>query len=157
MRTAEEFWLRTEVVGECLEWQGATNSTGYGSLQWEDTHATAHRVAAMLCGLVDSIHVPTDRTQKVLVCHTCDNPKCCNPNHFFIGSTADNLQDAYNKGRKVQPRGVRHANAKLTASQVREIRRGYSHGERQVDLATQYGVSQRAISLLVRGETYTNV
>lgn len=68
-----------------------------------------------------------------------------------------NLLDAYRKGRKTQPRSG-HANAKLTAEEVRAIRAAYnSDGVRQVDLAAQYGVSQRAISLIVRHETYKDV
>lgn len=157
MDTPEEFWARVEVVGECLEWQGARNNTGYGSLQWCGKTATAHRVAAYLCGVVPTIKVPKDRTEKVLVCHTCDNPKCCNPNHFFVGSTSDNLQDAYSKGRKVQPKGSRHANSRLSDQQVREIRRAYAHGERQVVLAEMFHISQRCVSLIVRGKSYAEV
>ena len=68
-----------------------------------------------------------------------------------------NLLDAYKKGRKTQPRSG-HTNAKLTAEDVRAIRETYNGGGvRQVDLATRYGVSQRAISLIVRYETYKDV
>jgi predicted DNA binding protein len=68
-----------------------------------------------------------------------------------------NQLDAYQKGRKIQPRS-RHANAKLTPKQVREIRRSYDAGEKiQVVLAAEFGVSQRAISLVVRRETYTDI
>jgi DNA-binding MarR family transcriptional regulator len=68
-----------------------------------------------------------------------------------------NQLDAYRKGRKVQPQSG-HTNAKLTPEQVVEIRAIYdAGGVRQVDLAKQYGVSQRAISLVVRRETYRDV
>lgn len=68
-----------------------------------------------------------------------------------------NMLDAYAKGRKTQPRSG-HVNAKLSADQVRAIRRAYDTGTvRQVDLAAEYGVSQRAISLITRRETYTDV
>jgi hypothetical protein len=64
------------------------------------------------------------------------------------------MRDAYNKKRKVQPKGEKHANAKLTNQQAEDIRRRYASGEYQTPLATEYGVSQRVISLIVRGETY---
>jgi hypothetical protein len=97
------------------------------------------------------------RRYKRFVLHTCDNRLCCNPNHLFLGSMRTNLLDAYTKGRKVQPRSG-HANSKLTPEQAREIRATYdAGGSRQVDLAKQYGVSQRAISLVVRRETYKDV
>jgi hypothetical protein len=68
-----------------------------------------------------------------------------------------NLLDAYRKGRKVQPRSG-HVNAKLTPAQVRELRRRYDSGKAvQTELAQQYGVSQRVVSLIVRRETYKDV
>lgn len=91
------------------------------------------------------------------VLHKCDNRKCCNPKHLFLGSMRANLLDAYAKGRKTQPRSA-HVNAKLTLEQVRNIRTTYDAGyTRQVDLAAKYGVSQRAISLIIRRETYKDV
>lgn len=68
-----------------------------------------------------------------------------------------NLLDAYNKGRKVQPRS-QHVNAKLTATQVIDIRQRYDSGRaKQVPLAREFGVTQRVISLIVRRETYKDV
>jgi hypothetical protein len=64
------------------------------------------------------------------------------------------MRDAYSKNRKTQPKGERHANAKLTNEQAETIRERYREGELQIPLAKEYGVSQRAISLIVRGETY---
>ena len=72
----------------------------------------------------------------------------------MIGSYSDNQRDAYQKRRKLQPKGEAHTNAKLTNEQAAEIRQRYAAGEFQVPLAKEYGVSQRAISLIVRGETY---
>lgn len=64
------------------------------------------------------------------------------------------MYDAYKKRRKAQPRGGDHTNAKLTNSQAATVRRLYDSGYTQVSLAEKYSVSQRAISLIVRGETY---
>ena len=72
----------------------------------------------------------------------------------MIGSYSDNQRDAYQKKRRVQPKGEMHTNAKLTNEQAAEIRQRYADGEYQVPLALEYGVSQRVISLIVRGETY---
>ena len=62
--------------------------------------------------------------------------------------------DAYKKKRKVQPKGEAHTNAKLTTAQVEAVREAYEKGQTQTKLAVIYGVSQRAISLIVRKETY---
>lgn len=162
--TPESFWAKVQkkAPDECWEWQGACTSSGYGNLTWHGKHAQAHRVAFMLS--VGGIALQTKFRQEGVakryrrfVLHRCDNRKCCNPRHLFLGSMSTNQKDAYSKGRKVQPRS-KHANAKLKAEQVREIRRAYAAGEAvQVELAASYGVSQRAISLIIRNETYKDV
>jgi hypothetical protein len=157
-QTAESFWAR--VSGDrrkrngCWEWQGAHNSTGYGTVAWHGKVYTAHRVAAWLTGLVASPSAPTSPSEPTHVLHKCDNRSCCNPTHFFLGTQTDNMADAYQKRRKVQPRGQQHTNAKLTTAQAARVRTKYAAGYTQTVLASQYGVSQRAISLIVRGETY---
>lgn len=155
-QTKESFWSRVNILGEeeCWEWQGSCNNTGYGSVSWNGKVYTAHRIAAWLSGLVVSPSVPSSARIPTHVLHSCDNRKCCNPNHFFLGTFVDNLQDAYNKKRKQQPKGQNHANAKLTNRQAAKIRKRYASEEVQTTLAKEYGVSQRVISLIVRGETY---
>jgi len=155
-QTAETFWAKVSANKKsgCWEWQGTCNSTGYGIVAWGGNNYTAHRVAAWLSGLVESKGAPKNKRDTDHVLHKCDNRKCCNPEHFFLGSYGDNQKDAYNKKRKVQPKGEAHPNAKLTAIEVKRIRRLYRNGYPQTKLAEQYGVSQRAISLIVRGETY---
>ena len=155
-QTPETFWakVRKGADDECWEWSGATNSTGYGTVGWHGRNYTTHRVAAWLSGMVESPSRPAHSRGKGHVLHKCDNRRCCNPNHFFLGSFTDNMRDAYTKKRKVQPKGQHHANAKLTNVQAEDIRKRYSAGEYQVPLAKEYGVSQRVISLIVRGEAY---
>lgn len=158
-QTAESFWAK--VQGDrrqrngCWVWQGACNNMGYGTVKWDGKTYTAHRVAAWLSGLVADPAKPTNPKEKAHVLHKCDNRKCCNPTHFFIGSYADNQLDAYSKKRKVQPKGEKHTNAKLTDKQAVEIRRIYKvHGLSQQTIANRYDVSQSAISKIIRGETY---
>lgn len=155
-QTAESFWRRVKIGGaeECWEWTGARNNTGYGTVAWGGKVYTSHRVAAWLNGMVDSLAAPEKSHIKGHVLHKCDNRSCCNPDHFFIGSYTDNQKDAYSKKRKVQPKGENHSNAKLTAMQVETIRNEYALGRTQVELAREFGVSQRSISLIVRKETY---
>lgn len=154
-QTAESFWARVKPVASgCWEWQGSCNNTGYGSVKWHNKTYVAHRVAAWLSGLVGTPAAPPHGSSTFAL-HKCDNRKCCNPAHLFLGSFSDNQLDAYTKGRQVQPRGAEHANAKLSNRQVAAIRRAYAKGNtRQADLASRYGVSQRCVSLIVRRETY---
>lgn len=155
-QTAETFWRRVAVGApdDCWEWAGAVNNIGYGTVAWHGRVYTAHRVAAFLHGMVDTPSRPTSLKGGGFVLHKCDNRRCCNPDHFFLGSYSDNQRDAFSKNRRRQPKGEEHANAKLTNAQAMEIRERYLAGELQVPLSKEYGVSQRAISLIVRGETY---
>lgn len=91
----------------------------------------------------------------VLVCHTCDNPKCCNPQHLWLGTNAENIEDMRRKGRARSRRGASNKNAKLSMDQAREMRRLYSAGGvSQQAIADALGVTQRVISLIVRNVSY---
>jgi hypothetical protein len=156
MHNKEDFWPNVAVLDTtmCWPWMRSCNSTGYGTLQWSGKPAVAHRVAAFLSGLVLSPFAPLNRKKSGFVLHTCDNKLCCNPAHMEVGTYSKNQSDAYNRNLRAAFRGDTHKNAKLTKQQAAEIRAAYKPGVRQVDLAQQYGVSQRCVSLVVRGETY---
>jgi hypothetical protein len=155
-QTAESFWAKVDIKGlyECWNWKGARNSTGYGTVTWGGKVYTAHRVAAWIRCMVINPSAPKLKREKTFVLHKCDNRLCCNPEHFFLGNYSDNQKDAHEKKQRAQPKGASHVNAKLTSRQVAQIRKRYSQGELQVPLAKKYRVSQRTISLIVRGETY---
>lgn len=156
-QTAENFWSKvTKLPNGCWEWGGTCNSTGYGLVAWHGKVYVSHRVAAYLSGLVSSMSAPKNSRELTHVLHKCDNRKCCNPSHLFLGSYKDNQLDAYKKGRRSQPKGEHHANAKLTNIEAETIRGRYDKGETQMSLAKEFNVSQRAISLIVRGETYSD-
>ena len=156
-QTAQSFWDRVDKSSEgCWEWQGSKNSTGYGTVSWGGKLYTAHRVALYLMGTIQDMSAPKSHRDSLHVLHKCDNRKCCNPSHLFLGSYKDNQLDAYKKGRRSQPKGEHHANAKLKNTEAETIRGRYDKGETQMSLAKEFNVSQRAISLIVRGETYSD-
>lgn len=86
----------------------------------------------------------------LFVCHTCDVPSCCNPEHLFLGDNRDNIIDMYKKGRK--PKSER----KLTAEDVSEIKRRLPN-ERHQDIADDYGVSVKTIGHINTGQTWKHV
>jgi len=149
------FWSYVDKQSNCWLWMGSKNRSGYGTFWFMNECVTAHRFSAFISGLVDSVHSPKDRKQTGFILHQCDNPACVNPAHFKVGTYADNQREAYARNRRSAYKGDRHVNAKLSRKDASEIRKRYAGGGvRQQDLAEQYGVSQRTISLIVRGETY---
>jgi hypothetical protein len=87
----DRFWNKVIKTSSCWEWQAAKNKQGYGMYSVDGKSIPAHRFSAMLHGFI---------IDNKLVCHTCDNSKCVNPNHFFIGNYQDNVDDMIAKGRK---------------------------------------------------------
>lgn len=83
------------------------------------------------------------------ICHTCDNPLCVNPKHLYQGTQKQNMTDKVLRNRN--PQGSQHTNAKLSMEQVEEIRQDSRY---QKDIAADYGVNQRTISRIKRGERY---
>jgi len=93
MDDPKQFWARVDISedDECWEWKRGKFYDGYGQVKWNGHGTRAHRVAWEL------IYGPI--LEGLLVCHTCDNPPCCNPSHLFLGTQKDNIQDAIHKGR----------------------------------------------------------
>lgn len=157
-QTKQSFWEKVNKsnVNDCWDWSGSCNNTGYGTVAWNGKVYVAHRVAAWLSNKVPTLEAPKNKRAPYFVLHKCDNRKCCNPKHFFIGNYTDNQKDAYLKNRRQQPKGEKHANAKLNKNEVKHIRQMYKNKWfTQTELAKEYGVSQRVISLIVRGISYT--
>lgn len=137
----------------CWEWLGCTQDNGYARVRISGKTEYVHRVFFRL--FYGAIPSGLD------VCHTCDNRKCCNPEHLFLGTREDNMRDAKAKGRLST--GNKHAitiagqhgpRAKLTWDNVDHIRLRLSRGATPQSIADDYGVSVDAIRLIRRGATW---
>jgi hypothetical protein len=138
---ADHLWERCipEPNSGCWLWLLSVNRWGYGVLRREKKDVFAHRWSWTL-------HRGTI-PPGMLVCHKCDVPSCCNPDHLFLGTDADNNADMVRKGRNVVLKGEDSANAKLTADAVRAIREDIRFYRL---IAIDYGVSETTISLIRR-------
>jgi len=89
-----------------------------------------------------------------------DNRRCCNPRHLFLGTHADNMRDRDRKGRTVVPparAGADNAQARLTERDVDEIRWVHAANHPRRALATAFGVSPSAITLIANRKTWSHV
>lgn len=142
------FWDRLVAnASDCREWPGVRLPSGYGQITVGRRMHLTHRLSWELS------YGPIPRGMSV--CHTCDNPPCCNPEHLFLGFAVDNAADKVRKGR--QPRGEAIRQSRLTADAVRAIRDALAAGMRRSDLARQYGVASDTISMIARGHTWQHI
>lgn len=152
----------------CIEWTKGVNRHGYGRIRVGSKIHLAHRVSYTL-------HVGPI-PEGLLVLHHCDNPKCINPKHLFIGTDQDNSDDKVRKNR--HPHGESHGmfgkrgllspaygksrgrskNAVFSDAEVIEIRRLYASGEsNQKALAIKYGVLKNCISQIITRKSYKDL
>lgn len=133
---------------ECWEFDNP-NRYGYGRLRIANKLWTAHRAAY----IVWKGHIP----EGFHVCHSCDNRRCFNPNHLWLGTDQDNVNDCKNKGRRANLKGEAHGMAKLTKREVIEIRLKRESGVSLKYLSSVYGVSVSQINSICKRRTWAHV
>lgn len=152
LSTEERFWSSVNKKGdnECWEWKGNLERNGYGVFNSIQSHFKAHRCAWEFVNgrIPDGLYI----------CHKCDNRKCVNPSHLFIGTQGDNLRDMVSKGRgNFNPlRGEKHPRHKLTDIQIRSMRQEYEDGMSCIELGKKYGVHKAQATKIVFGRIRTD-
>jgi len=142
----------------CIEWTGTLHRDGYGKMTvriaGRDATINAHRLSYM----VNVGEIPDG----LMVCHTCDNRKCINPEHLFCGTAKDNAQDMiakdrHWKGQRIAPKGEASPRSKLTAEAVNEIRDFPRCRGMLEHLAKKFGVTPTAIRHVLIGRTWNHI
>lgn len=139
----ERFFSKIETPdGErgCWLWTGCIGSDGYGRVRRKGKTHSAHRYAYRLF----KGEVP----EGLCVLHACDEPKCVNPTHLFLGTKKDNSRDMLRKGR--------HANAlpHLSRVDVDEIRRRLQRGESKTSIAAAFKVCRSTVQDIEKATTW---
>ena len=152
--TEEARFLKRVIVGnqsECWPWTGSVMKIGWHG-QWrnadgkiEPTHRAAWRLFKS--------QIP----QGSHVLHRCDNPQCVRPEHLFVGTRHDNMQDMERKVRCRHPRGAEHGNAKLTDDQVREVMQLRKTGLSFAKIGELFGVRGSQIHMIAKGAAWRHV
>lgn len=135
----ERFWAKVEKLGDddCWNWIGSSRPAGYGVISKNGKQTSATHVSLEINGTV----IPSG----LWVLHKCDNPRCVNPKHLYVGTPKQNSKDAVLRNR---------FNRKLTPEQALEIKKS---SKEAVVLAREYGVSDGLIYAIRNGRKWANV
>lgn len=130
----------------CLEWTGSTSPQGYGQIWHEDRLQLSHRVAWSLAhGAIPD---------GAVVCHHCDNPRCVNVAHLFVGTQAENVRDMVAKGRargpvKIPDRDVGEIRSRYRTFTIPGRAGTFSNAQ---DLASEFGISKGHVQKLASNQ-----
>lgn len=138
----------------CWEWQGSKRG-GYGRItvgsRTDGTRKVvmAHRLSYELT----HGEIPDGYE----VCHKCDNRCCVNPDHLFIGTHKDNMDDRDKKGRNISHKGEKNGNAKLSEKDVVDIKAKRANGATFQEIADEYGVHKKTVMDAVNGKNWAGL
>lgn len=132
----------------CWNWSGYLDKDGYGRFQLNKKSRPAHRVSYEL-------HIKKIN-KNLLVCHRCDNRKCVNPSHLFLGTNKENVLDMVKKDR--HNKGSKVGTSKLKESDISKIRKLYARGNTTLHkLGTKFGVSYAQIFRIVKNQSWSHL
>lgn len=147
---ADRFWLNVCKGEGCWTWTGYCGAKGYGrTSNGSGRLVLAHRLSYELT----TGSIPNGLN----VLHRCDNPPCVRPDHLFLGTHVDNMEDRQRKGRTRSAVGVEHRNAILDDDKVREIRSLLAAGEYPRDIGPRFGVRAITVYAIKYGRTWSHV
>lgn len=104
-------FLPQKLPDTCWEWHGAKAGQGYGQLRIKGHNISAHRIAYFLA----HGKIP----ERMFILHSCDNPPCCNPAHLSASTQAQNLTEAWARGRRARKLNV--PSNKLSSEIIQDI------------------------------------
>lgn len=128
----------------CLEWKGARLPSGYGKITYRRRRYYTHR----LSWLAQRGAIP----KGLLVCHTCDNRRCIEVTHLFLGTPLDNTTDMARKGR-----AKFYNRARLSEDAVARIKRRLLDGESTAKIARENSVHYHTVYEIKSNKSWRHV
>lgn len=149
-KTTAAFAARAGKQDGCWEWSGLIDGAGYARISLNrNLKIGAHRFSyAMHYGVEPG---------NLFVCHRCDNPRCTNPEHLFLGTPLDNTKDMFSKGRQGRFDGEKNPRVILTEEDVENIKVASAAWMSNTELGQLYGVTHSTISAIKRGKTWHKI
>lgn len=133
----------------CWEWYGNQSKEGYGNISYKAKLRRATRVIwEIKIGPIP---------EKMIICHKCDNPKCVNIDHLFLGTNAINRMDCLLKKRDNSRIGNNHPNSKLSEQKVILIKKLILQKVSGRKIAKQFGVGNSTIYHIMAGDNWSHV
>lgn len=157
------FQRRVEIslVSGCWNWKGLKSRFGYGVIGKSPYIRTGKKTYThQLSWMIYNGEIPDG----MFVCHHCDNPACVNPDHLFLGTPQDNVDDKMRKGRhktrvhygKSHPQhGTNSKFHKLSDLDVQEIRKLKKDGSTLRFIANKFGVAHGTINSIIQGRKWS--
>lgn len=140
----------------CWEYQGQRTPSGYGMFSICVRDLKPYKKKCIASRVAYAFHNNEDPADSY-VCHKCDNPCCINPEHLFIGTHQDNMDDMSGKGRRADQAGSNNAASKIGETEVREIIARIKEGETNTAIAHDFGITHSAVSSIRLCKTWQSV
>lgn len=145
----QRFFKYVKKTKSCWNWIGSLNHAGYGQFFYNGRPIVSSRYS----WIMHHKEIP----KGLFVLHKCDNPKCVNPKHLFLGTQIDNIKDCIKKKRSRYHKGEEKTLAKITENDVKEIRNIYNNPHSASQLGKLYGISKSNILNIVHRKAWKHV